>query len=115
MKWSNKFNGYTFIVNKNEVIAISSFAGRTVKGKARCHPKDNFNLELGKELAAARCGRKIAEKRYKRAREKYTDICKVVLAVNNEFTDTCEYLTNAYNRLKEADAELEAVRDKIFK
>ena len=49
------------------VVAVSSFAGKPVKGYADCHPNDEFDLEYGMALAAARCGEKIAAKRCKRA------------------------------------------------
>ena len=52
------------------VVAVSSFAGKVVKGYADCHPKDEFDLEYGKALAAARCAEKIAAKRCKRAYNK---------------------------------------------
>lgn len=52
------------------VVAMSSFAGKPVKGYADCHPNDEFDLEYGKALAAARCGEKIAAKRCKRAYSK---------------------------------------------
>lgn len=58
---------YRFYQNGNRIIAVSTYAGRTVRGVAICHPEDNFNLELGKQLAAARCNEKIAAKRYARA------------------------------------------------
>jgi hypothetical protein len=49
------------------VVAISSFAKKVVVGVARCSPSDTFDVEKGKQLAAARCNLKIAEKRLKRA------------------------------------------------
>lgn len=52
---------------KRTIVALSSFAGKTVVGIARCAPSDIFDVETGKKLAAARCSLKIAEKRMKRA------------------------------------------------
>ena len=52
------------------ITAVSSFAGRIVKGHADCHPDDEFDLEYGKALAEARCNEKIAAKRCKRAYNK---------------------------------------------
>lgn len=46
-----------------EVIAISHYAGQTIKGVAKCSPNDEFDLEYGKRLAAARCNQKVCEKR----------------------------------------------------
>ena len=60
---------YKIIVHDNEVIAISTFAGKTVKGVAKADPRDEFDVEIGKELAIARCAAKIAIKRQNRAKK----------------------------------------------
>ena len=61
---------YKFAINGNTVIAISTYAGKTVKGTAQCHPNDKFDLEKGKELAAARCDLKVRRKRFAAANKK---------------------------------------------
>lgn len=60
---------YKYIINeeKRTVVALSTFAGEAVRGVARCAETDEFNVETGKKIAAARCSAKIAEKRMKRA------------------------------------------------
>ena len=40
---------------KDTVCARSTYAGKTVKGYAKCDPRDNYDVESGKALAAARC------------------------------------------------------------
>ena len=76
MKYSlDKYKFYQF---KNEnggltIVAASTYAGRTVKGYAKCDPRDEFDIEKGKKLAAARCNLKIAEKRKARAAYKYME------------------------------------------
>ena len=57
---------------KRTVVAMSTFAGKVITGVARCAPEDEFNIEVGKKLAAARCSVKIAEKRVKRAEDCYS-------------------------------------------
>ena len=52
------------------IVAVSSFAGKPVKGYADCHPNDEFDREYGYALAAARCAEKIAAKRCNRAYDK---------------------------------------------
>ncbi len=59
---------YKIIETKNSVIAISTYAGKTVKGIAKCDPRDGFDSEKGKQLAIARCAAKIAYKRQERAK-----------------------------------------------
>ena len=103
----NEFTNYRFIKHENEVIAISTFAGRTVKGKAKCHPNDTFDFEFGSRLAAARCNMKIAFLRYKRACKKYEDAKAARLRIQREFNDCCDYLTNSCERLKKAYFEVE--------
>ena len=63
-----------FTDEKNQkVIAVSTYAGKTVRGVAKTDPKDNFNIETGKILAKARCDMKVAEKRAKRASKKLNE------------------------------------------
>ena len=49
------------------VVCVSSYAGKPVKGRAKCSPHDTFDIEKGKRLAQARCDLLIAQKRQKRA------------------------------------------------
>ena len=66
-------NKYRFHVAKKidgtpyGVIAVSTYEGKTVRGVAKCDPQDTFNMEKGRELAAARCNQKVAMKRRARA------------------------------------------------
>ena len=57
----DKYNYFTD--GENKVVAVATYAGKPVRGVAKCDPKDNFDLATGKELAAARCNAKIAKKR----------------------------------------------------
>ena len=54
--------------NKNIVVATSTYAGKVVRGVAKCSPNDEFNLETGKKIAKARLDVKVAAKRKARAR-----------------------------------------------
>ena len=56
-----------FTTPDNKVIAVSTYAGKTVKGVAKTDPRDKFDEAFGKELAAARCAAKVAKKRRARA------------------------------------------------
>ena len=78
------------------VAAVSSFAGKPVKGYADCHPNDEFDLDYGKALAAARCGEKIAAKRCKRAYNKVDEAQAMVNAALAHLQKMMKY---------EADAE----------
>lgn len=78
------------------IVAVSSFAGKPVKAHADCHPNDEFDLEYGKSLAAARCGEKIAAKRCKRAYNKVDEAQALVNAALAHLQKMMRY---------EADAE----------
>ena len=52
---------------KNKIVAVSTYAGKTVRGVAKCDPRDNFDMTKGEDLAMARCAEKIAAKRMRRA------------------------------------------------
>lgn len=86
---------YRYVVTPTKVIALSTYAGRTVRGVAKCHPDDKFDEEFGKKLAAARCNQKIASKRYERAFRKYQFMSNVIKEAEAEFKKTCDYLRDA--------------------
>lgn len=109
MKYSlDKYKFYQF---KNEnggttISAVSTYAGRTVKGYAKCDPRDNFNVEKGKELAAARCNLKIAEKRRDRASKKYIEASIAADKAVEYFDRMKQYFMDADDQVDEAAAEL---------
>ena len=107
------FTNYRFVVTPTKVIALSSFAGRTVRGVAKCHPGDSFDEEFGKRLAAARCNKKIAEKRYARAQSEYDRMCKELTAFREKAHKTCDYLKDAYERNKDAAQLVEDIRSEL--
>ena len=55
------------------IYAISTYAGKTVRGVAKYNPKDKFDEKIGMELAAARCNQKVAKKRFARAIKKVNE------------------------------------------
>ena len=103
-----KFYQYKDKNAKDTVAAASTYAGRTVKGYAKCDPKDQFSLEKGKELAAARCNAKIAAKRVKRASAKYLEAQKQLADARRFMARMTEYYTDAVDQLDEAN---EAIAD----
>ena len=56
---------YKFFVtpDQSKIIAVSTYAGKTVKGVAKRDPRDSFDLDFGKELAAARCAARCSRPR----------------------------------------------------
>lgn len=59
---------YHFFTSKNKIVAVSTYAGKSVRGVAKCDPRDEFDMEKGKALAAARCAERVATKRQARAK-----------------------------------------------
>lgn len=67
----DKYKFYNYVdAGRPTVVAVSTYAGKTVRAKAKCHDSDPYSEEKGKQLAAARCNHKIAMKRTKRAERK---------------------------------------------
>ena len=99
-----KFYQYKDKNAKDTVAAASTYAGRTVKGYAKCDPRDQFSVEKGKELAAARCNAKIAAKRVKRASAKYLEAQQQLADARRFMARMTEYYTDAVDQLDEANA-----------
>ena len=85
-----------------QIIAMSTFAGKTVKGVATCHPGDVFDEQKGMEIAAGRCAEKIAAKRIKRAEECVNDAYELLWFAQAEVDRMLEYADDAYAEYHEA-------------
>ena len=100
------FDKYKYYHSGNQVIAVSSFAGKTVKGVAKCDPHDTFSLEAGKKLAALKCNNKITAKRLKRASLRYVEAEKAVVEAQKHAERMKHYYHDAKAEHKEAADEL---------
>lgn len=98
---------YRIYETPDKVVAVSSFAGQTVRGVAKCHPNDEWNSEKGQALAEARCGLKIAEKRVKRAYNKVDEAKAQVDAAIAYLSDMLQYQADAEASLNRAQFELD--------
>ena len=81
--------------NKGKVIVASNYAGKIVRGVAKCNENDTYKEDIGIALATARCDVKIANKRVKRAMAKYDAATKAVNKANAEWEKAIKYLTNS--------------------
>lgn len=77
------------------ICCVSHFAGKPVRGFAKCNPIDQFDLEKGMQLAQLRCDAKIAEKRVKRAQQKFSEAGDKVVAAQRHAVDMQAYLNDA--------------------
>ena len=73
------------------VVAISSYAGKPVKGYAKCHPNDEWDWEKGMALAIARCAEKIAIKRANRANAKLAEAQDILADAIAHMNDMLNY------------------------
>lgn len=104
---------YRYYTHNNTIYAVSTYAGRTVKGKATCHPSDSYNLEMGKELAAARCNQKIAYKRFDRAADKVAQAERALEEAQYHLDKMYKYYNDSVTALELANRHCNAVRATI--
>lgn len=99
--------------NAGSIIAVSTYAGHTVRGKAKCHPADSYDEELGKQIAANRCNVKIANKRYNNLFRQYIKAEQEKDAALVKFADYAHRLYEARMSRNEAIAQLDDLLDSI--
>lgn len=100
------YNYKYVVIPGKKIIAISTYAGRTVKGVAKCHPNDEFDVEFGKKLAAARCNEKVAGKRFQRAANKYREAAVEYIAADEKVKRMRDYALDASAAWEEARSEV---------
>ena len=101
----SKPNRYRYIVDSEEtpkkVIVLSKYAGKDVRGIAKCSPNDAFNIETGRELATLRCDEKVAWKRYQRAQRKVAEAREEVRKATNWLSEMEDYLSRSMTEYNE--------------
>ena len=94
---------YKFFNHSNrEIIAVSTYAGKIVRGVAKLTPGDTFNEENGKKLAAARCNEKIAKKRLARSTKKMEEAKASYEKELAWYERMKDYYCDSFDALKEA-------------
>lgn len=89
-----------------EILARSTYAGETVKGKAICHLNDTYDEDKGVKLAVARCAEKIAKKRKARAARLLKKAQDQLAMAQKYVTDMTAYHTDATAEYAEAQADV---------
>lgn len=97
---------YKFYITENKVIAVSSYAGKRVRGVATCHPDDEFDVNLGKKIAALRCAKKIALKRLDRATVQSKKANTICYAAKRKVATMEKYHADALEQVLEIENEL---------
>lgn len=110
---------YQFYVHTNskgskEVIAVSTYAGKAVRAKAQCDPRDNYEIETGKKLAAARCNVRISEKRKKRAAKLLAKAEAQMIEAKRFKHKMLSYYTDATDELAAAVNELRDIENSLI-
>lgn len=104
---------FEFFRSGNKVIAVSSFAEKRVRGVAKCDPDDEFSFEYGKELAAARCNKKIASKRLKCAKTKLDRAIASFEAAKEHLEFMTGYYDSSVNEYEEAIKHVEELLSEL--
>ena len=104
---------YKIIVHDTEVIAISTYAGKTVRGIAKCDPRAGFDVETGKKIAVARCAAKIAAKRKARAAKCIAYAQKQLDIARKFYEKMSAYYDDADSELDMAESELQMIIDEV--
>lgn len=106
--FKNKNYNYSYYIDEKnkKVIAVSTYAGKVVKGIAKADPVDNFNLEFGKKLAAARCNEKISKKRMIKAISKEGEALKQLMKAVFNYNEAYKYKEDAIKRHIDAEREV---------
>jgi hypothetical protein len=98
---------------RHKVVAESTFAGKKVRGVAKCAPGDEYDPDIGMNLATLRCNLKIAAKRLARAEQKkyeaydaFADAAQHYDAMSNYWSDAVQDYNNAAAQLAELENSL---------
>ena len=97
---------YKFYRAGQRIIATSTYAGKTVRGVAICDDEDEFDVEKGKQLAAARCALKIAQKRNTRACQKYGEALDQRVKAIRHCNDMKQYFMDSESAFIQAEVDL---------
>lgn len=100
-------NPYKFYTQKLadgriKTIAVSTYAGRTVRGSAICDLADQYNEAVGQKIASARCAAKIAQKRLNRAAKKQVEAQRMVQVAQAHYLKMVAYYNDAHVAQAEA-------------
>lgn len=100
-----------YVDEKNrKVIAVAG----NCKGVAICSPNDEFNFEIGKEIAAARCNYVLANKRYKGVRADVNALLEQKEKLEAEIDKYFKYYDKAVRAKIKAVDNLTDVLDKYY-
>lgn len=111
----NKYAFYTYTDANGAhiVVAVSTYAGKVVKGRAKCDPRDKYDFKKGKELAAARCNARVANKRAKRAQAKLSEAIAAYSAAQAKVDKMNSYVVDSNAAAIEANEYVKELVSKL--
>lgn len=96
------------------IIALSTYAGKVVKGVAKCQPGDDYDFETGKKLAAARCDLKVCLKRKDRAFNKKHELALKLEELQKQYDAASKYYDDAINEAFIASSNLRKIEEELY-
>lgn len=100
------FYKYYINENKKEIIAVCHYAGRTIRGKAKCALGDDFNVEFGKKLAKAKAELKVHKIKWQNASIKALEAETQLLTAKRHREKMIKYLEDSTEQMTVARYEL---------
>lgn len=112
-----KVNRYDYYTDgeQHKIIAVSSFAGKKVRGVAKCSPEDKYDPNIGMNLATLRCAVKIASKRLARAEQKKYEAYEDFAAAAQRYDAMSTYWSDAVQDYNNVAAQLAELEDSLKK
>jgi hypothetical protein len=104
---------YKIYKSDSKVVAVGSFAGKPVKGIAKCDPEDAFSAEIGEKLAVTRCENKINAKRMKSAEIKLKEAIDALAAAQEKLDFMYSYHKEATDKFNCSQRELEELLNSL--
>lgn len=106
---------YRYFTDANlNVICVSTYAGKAVRGVAKCDTThDTFDEKCGKKLSRARCDYKIAFKRAKRATQKLREAKEAFYRAQQQYNKMLDYQNSAMREFEFARKQLEEIETNL--
>lgn len=103
---------YEIIHAGKKTIAIAHCHGKVVRGVAVCSEQDEFNPEIGEEVAIARCNFKIAKMKRNYFRDEYCAYVEIINQLQERINKISAKYGETYDNFIEAGNYLESVLNK---
>lgn len=92
-KYGEKYRFYCNSETKT-IVCTTFYKGKTIRGIAKCNPKDNFNEDAGKRLAYLRCKYKLMKNKFRRAEKAYKDAVIMAAKANSNLNKVTEFVND---------------------